>query len=808
PRDLALQEELRSWLGRVQASYQYDRIALFDAAGNTRMLVSDTDEPLSSVTIQKARETLRSEKLTFDDLYRNEHSRKIYLRLFVPILDGRDAEHPIGVVVFRINPNTYVYPFIRRWPTPSSTAETLLLRREGTEVVSLSETKFREKTAITLRLPLDGKGAPAVKAAQAHAGIVEGLDCRGVPVLAAVRTVHGSPWFLVTKIDDAEVYAPMRERFWLTALLVGAFLFGTAAILGLIWRRQQLGLYREKYDVERRYRTILEISADGIMIADVETRMIKYANLAACRMLGYTEEELATMGVADIHPKDALRDILAKFGSQARGEITLAANVPCIRKDGTIVYADINTARDTLDGRAHMVGMFRDTTERRQAEEELRRYAARLESTNKALEEANRLADCATRAKSAFLANMSHEIRTPMTAILGYTDLVMDENIGRATREHVAVIKRNTQHLLELIGDILDLSKIEAGKLQIEPTRCSPVQLVAEVVSLMRTQAAAKPLRLKTELADPLPETVLTDPLRLRQMLVNLVGNAIKFTDQGEVRLAVRLIADNGPPRLRFDVTDTGIGMNEEQIGKLFQPFSQVDSSSTRKFSGTGLGLALSKHLAEALGGSIEVRSTSGKGSTFSVTIDTGPLDGIRMVRGARKAVVQPRPTAASAADKTTLHGRILLAEDGLDNQRLIALLLKKAGAKVTTVENGQIAVEAALAAREASKPFDVILMDMQMPVLDGYGATRQLRSMDYRGPIVALTASAMGPDQQKCLEAGCDDYLSKPFEQHDLLQIAAKHTQASAPDGQRDSVIFDSVEQAGSCPGASGQQP
>ncbi len=428
----------------------------------------------------------------------------------------------------------------------------------------------------------------------------------------------------------------------------------------------------------------------------------------------------------------------------------------------------------------------------RQSKEEAEKYAAALESANHALEASNHLAESANRAKSEFLTNMSHEIRTPMTAILGYADLMLDENIGRATREHVAVIKHNGEHLLGLINDILDLSKIEAGKLQVEPTRCSPVQLVAEVASLMRPQAAAKQLKLKTELAGPLPETVLTDPLRLRQVLVNLLGNAIKFTDQGEVRLAVRLIArDKGtvpfssdenrdslpviPPRLCFDVTDTGIGMNEEQVGKLFKPFSQVDSSSTRKFGGTGLGLCISKHLAEALGGDIEVHSTPGKGSTFSVTIDPGPLDGIQMIRNAQESLLDCPPTmTGTTPDKIVLHGRILLAEDGQDNQQLICMLLRRAGADVTAVENGQLAVEAALAARVAGEPFDVILMDMQMPVMDGYTATQQLRKRGYTAPIVALTAHAMAEDCQKCLDAGCDDYLAKPIDWQRLLATVA----------------------------------
>jgi signal transduction histidine kinase/ActR/RegA family two-component response regulator len=417
--------------------------------------------------------------------------------------------------------------------------------------------------------------------------------------------------------------------------------------------------------------------------------------------------------------------------------------------------------------------------------EEFDSMVARLAKFRERIQEAKEAAEACSRAKSEFLANMSHEIRTPITAILGYVDIMLDEDIGHVIRQHAEVIRRNGEHLLGLINDVLDLSKVEVGRMQIEPIRCSPVQVVAEVVSLMRVRAEAKHLTLQTDVAGPLPETVLTDPLRLRQVLVNLVGNAIKFTDQGEVSLAVRLIADQGCPRLRFDVTDTGIGINEEHLKRLFHPFTQVDTSSTRRFGGTGLGLCISKRLAEALGGSIEVHSTPGKGSSFSVTIDPGPLDGIRMVENAQDTLLDYVPrTTVTAPGKTECCGRILLAEDALDNQRLIGLLLKKAGNDVVTVENGEQAVEQASVAWRQGRPFDVILMDMQMPVMDGYSATRCLREQGYTRPIIALTAHAMAEDRQKCLDAGCDDYATKPIDRPRLLATIARWMAGSQAHG------------------------
>ncbi|NQT40116.1 MAG: response regulator, partial [Planctomycetes bacterium] len=397
-------------------------------------------------------------------------------------------------------------------------------------------------------------------------------------------------------------------------------------------------------------------------------------------------------------------------------------------------------------------------------------------------------------AKSEFLANMSHEIRTPMTAILGFSDVLLGnlqdpDNVASAN-----TIKRNGQYLLKLINDILDLSKIEAGKLEIERIKCSPSKVALDVVSLMRVRAEAKGLPLDFEYAGGIPETIMCDPTRLRQILFNLIGNAIKFTETGSVRLVARLVQSTArPPCLRFDLIDTGIGMTPEQASKLFQPFTQADSSTARKFGGTGLGLTISKRLAEMLGGDITISSSPGKGSTFSLTVETGPMDGVPMLQNVAEAVAQSRQEAkASAPSAVKLGCRILLAEDGPDNQRLISFVLKKAGAEVTLAENGQIAHDRALAAREAGEPFDVILMDMQMPIMDGHTATRRLREAGYTEPIVALTAHAMAGDGEECRRDGCDGYATKPIDPQRLFATITQFGGQSASEREAPEDVSD----------------
>jgi signal transduction histidine kinase/ActR/RegA family two-component response regulator len=385
------------------------------------------------------------------------------------------------------------------------------------------------------------------------------------------------------------------------------------------------------------------------------------------------------------------------------------------------------------------------------------------------LRDAQRRAEDATRAKSEFLANMSHEIRTPMTAILGFGDLLVETEGQPSERLNaINIIRRNGQHLLTLINDILDLSKIEAGRLEVERTACSPCRLLVDVADLLNDRAREKNLTLSVEILNPIPERIESDPMRLKQAVLNVVGNAIKFTTRGGV--TVKLACARQEEKLTFHVADTGCGIAREQLDHLFQPFVQADVSTTRRFGGTGLGLAISKSLAHLLGGDLTVISRAGAGSEFRLTVATGPLEGVQLITSLDPLRTSIEP-AVSSQSLPSLCGRVLLVEDGPDNQRLISAILRRAGGEVTVAAHGQDGVEAALQARDQGTPYDLILMDMQMPVMDGYTATRVLREHGYAGQIVALTAHAMKGELEKCLDAGCDHYLSKPISRDVLLR-------------------------------------
>jgi signal transduction histidine kinase/CheY-like chemotaxis protein/HPt (histidine-containing phosphotransfer) domain-containing protein len=388
---------------------------------------------------------------------------------------------------------------------------------------------------------------------------------------------------------------------------------------------------------------------------------------------------------------------------------------------------------------------------------------------NLELQKARAKADDTTRAKSEFLANMSHEIRTPLTTIIGFSETLVDAELSPKDRQRaVRAIQNSGKHLYDIINDVLDISKIEAGKLEMESVAVSPIDLVKDTVCIVEQKATDRGLQILMEFDLPLPKTLMTDPTRLKQILLNLCGNAVKFTRSGTVTIGVGF--DAASRKMLFTVTDTGIGMSQEQVRKVFAPFHQADKSTTRFYGGTGLGLSISKQLARRLGGDITCSSEVGQGTRFTVSVSAGDppsLEWIREVDVDGDYCATPVPHTVTPQ----LVGRVLLAEDTPDIQALITMLLEKTGLAVTAVDNGIDAVQYA-----STQNFDLLVMDMQMPVLDGLSAIQQLRESGFEPPIVALTANATQEDKNRCLRAGADNFVVKPVDVAHFYNVLSQY--------------------------------
>lgn len=549
--------------------------------------------------------------------------------------------------------------------------------------------------------------------------------------------------------------------------------FQTALVAEIDERRRA---EEQLWNSQARWRAVFDNAADGIITLS-ETLHVETYNATAQRLFGYSCEQIVGLDISLLMPGVEIPQSAACTASEGRRIETL-----CRRCDGSMFLADVSLGTIPQSKCHGYIAIIRDITRQRRDQLEL--------------EEAKRAAESASHAKDEFLANMSHEIRTPITAILGFSDLLLHDL--RLQSEHpnwfdaAQTVYRNGEHLLSLINDVLDLSKIEAGRLLIEATRCSPLDIIRDVCQLMSLKAAEKDLQLDVHFRTDVPVIAVTDPTRIKQVLINLVGNAVKFTSRGSVHLTVDLHTSGHATQLAVEVTDTGIGMTGEQLGRLFQPFTQADASTTRRFGGTGLGLVISKRIVEALGGQVTVTSRPDQGSSFRVLLpvvvptDSAWLSPVE----ATTALSEPVPRTPPAGGPT-LSGRLLVADDGIDNQRLLRQILSRAGAEVTIAENGAQAIRAWQTATEAGSPFALILMDMQMPELDGYQATRRLRELGAKVPIVALTAHAMNGDRDLCLQAGCDDYLTKPFDRKRLLETLRErlletplHSTDIQPDG------------------------
>ena len=503
-----------------------------------------------------------------------------------------------------------------------------------------------------------------------------------------------------------------------------------------------------------KYRALFESDVCGVIVCGFDGT-IREANDRFLAIVGYSRDDLESGRVSwrEMTP-------LEHVGSDGRALASLEQTgrvepweKEYLRKDGSRVPVLVGGTLTEADDEC--ICFVLDISEQKRAE-------ARLQ-------EATKTATAANAAKSEFLANMSHEIRTPLNGILGFADVLRRSEVPpELARDYIATIHSSGRHLLNLINDILDLSKIEAGQFEYEIAPTSPVTVMLETLSVLRVPAEEKGLSLEPRWITAMPETIRTDEARLRQLLTNVVGNAVKFTERGSVTVAVAVDdAESDWPQLRVEVHDTGIGIAEEAIDRIFSPFAQADTSITREFGGTGLGLSICRQIAEGLGGTITVTSRPQVGSTFAITLPTGSLAGVPMRDATMtECVASTRPTDAIAGD--TLAGlSVLVCEDGKVNRDLITLILADAGAAVVAVVNGREGLDAVTASPEA---YDVVLMDMQMPVMDGYTAAAAIRELGYTRPVHALTAHAMSGDAEKARVAGCDGYLTKPIDIDELI--------------------------------------
>ena len=574
----------------------------------------------------------------------------------------------------------------------------------------------------------------------------------------------GQPWGTVELR-----FEPLRPEGWLghlkdPSLMLSVFMFVLCVLLFLGYLSRMLRELDPSRAVPQRVRAAYDTLTEGLIVLD-SSGAIVLANKSTSQMLGVTEQRLT--GGSPSEFKWSGSDGVAMSRETLPWELALATSLPqrdvhlnVTSRDGTrySLRANCSPIVDERIGLQAVVISFQDVTE--------------LEQRGAALLAAREQADAANEAKSQFLANMSHEIRTPMNAILGFTEVLRRGGLRNATDagKQLDIIHSSGTHLLNLINDILDLSKVEAGRLEAEHIPFEPHVVARQVVQTLLGRAHEKGLTIDVEFAQALPVRIDGDPVRLRQILTNLVGNAIKFTEQGAIRLTLRLEAVGPRDRYVIDVQDSGIGIPADKLETVFEPFVQAESSTTRRFGGTGLGLTISRGFARAMGGDITATSTYGQGTRFSLWLDAGIRGAVPLLEPAKLAAAMDVEKPLEAITWRFPPRHVLVVDDAPENRHLVRVLLEEVGLRVSEAENGQIAID-----KISAEAFDLVLMDMQMPVMDGQTATRTLRSRGCLLPIVALTANAMKGFERELESAGFSGYQTKPIQVDALLRDLAE---------------------------------
>ncbi|MBI5394019.1 MAG: PAS domain-containing protein, partial [Verrucomicrobia bacterium] len=645
PENAEARRQLQAWMGKYQTKNQYDQVRLLDALGVTRVVAPTTRPPLSSAVSKRVPEILRSGRVTFQDFYRNEHDQEIYLAVMIPVLGEQEGSRPMGVLVLRIDPATFLYPFIKHWPTPSRTAETLLVRREGSDAAYLNELRFKTKTALNLRSPLNHTEMPAVQAALGREGVMEGMDYRGVPVVAALRTIPDSPWALVARMDTAEVYAPMRERLWQMVVLIGALLLGAGASVGLVWRHQRVRFYRERAEAaealresERLLRQVIDLVPHHIFAKDRQGRYL-FLNRAAAECVGRRPQEMVGRSELEFSCNKGHTEAFLKDDREviASGTPKFIPEEPITYRNGRVRFLQTTKMPFTPSGSAErgILGVAVDITERKQAEEEVRELnrtleqrvierTAQLEETNQELE--------------SFSYSVSHDLRAPLRHVQGYVAMLTREakdQLSEKGRHHLKTISDASKEMGVLIDDLLAFSRM--GRAQMLDTSVPLDALVRTTLRDMETATRGRNIVWKIP---PLP-AVQGDPGMLKLVFANLLDNAVKYTrprDPAVIEIGVMECGSNGvlgtaqssaPPHhsstpplqhsIVIFVRDNGVGFDMKYAHKLFGVFQRLHRAD--EFEGTGIGLANVRRIIARHGGRTWAEGKLNEGATFYFTL-------------------------------------------------------------------------------------------------------------------------------------------------------------------------------------------
>lgn len=714
------------------------------------------------------------------------------------------------------------------------TGEAMLQALEDVEVALLGCTFQWDAGKQTLKLR-DGGLFAEVKRGLILKAVNQNLQFEVARLLASIRSAVAElrlKSFEVAAQQELEISATVANawnRVIITTVLGLSLLVVGSVIIPRVFT-QQIHKLKTAYDEiaakermlaesQERYDLAIKGSSAGIWDWNLVTEEMFYSPRLR-EMLGHSSYE-SYHGLNSffemVHPDDI--DVVKKAFDSHFSDAHIPFDVECRLQTARGQYRYFHSRGEMIrgaDGRPlRMAGSLTDISERKSAEQRLEQAMRELTTThlrlekqtialqiqNANLKKAQQKAEAANQSKSHFLANMSHEIRTPMNGIIGLTQMVWEATSAPEQKEQLNTVISSAEALLQIINDILDLSKMEAGKLPLDPYPFCLRKSVSEAIAPVLPRAEQKQLKLSTHVCSEIPDTLIGDAGRIKQVLINLVGNAVKFTEKGFVRLETSLESQTElSVVIRFCVTDTGIGIAEEHHGLIFEPFCQSDGSTTRSFGGTGLGLAISRDFVRSMGGDITLESTLGHGSAFSFTIEL-PIAGATVHENpsgqhhSRAEVRKPETEAADSALRPNTSLRVLLAEDNAVNQTVIRHQVLKLGHTITVVANGKLALEAL-----QNEPFDLVLMDVQMPVLDGLGAVSRLRQQEtqtgHHMPVIAITANAMVGDRDKCLNAGMDDYISKPIHAPDLKKAIERVARTSPAHKSTNNPIANQADQ------------